>query len=45
MEGDENSVTMVDVLKEQEAFEEDAEAVLGASDDKNCTYPLVRLAE
>ncbi|KAJ8730487.1 hypothetical protein PYW08_001900 [Mythimna loreyi] len=32
-------VTMVDVLQEQQEFEEDANAVLGASDDKNCTYP------
>lgn len=33
-----NVVTMMDVLQEQEDFEEDANAVLGASDDKNCTY-------
>ncbi|KAJ8721159.1 hypothetical protein PYW07_001934 [Mythimna separata] len=32
-------VTMVDVLQEQQEFEDDANAVLGASDDKNCTYP------
>lgn len=32
-------VTMMDVLQEQQDFEEDANAVLGASDDKNCTYP------
>ncbi|CAG9579109.1 unnamed protein product [Danaus chrysippus] len=31
-------VTMMDVLQEQENFEEDANAVLGGSDDKNCTY-------
>ncbi|KAJ2950311.1 hypothetical protein O0L34_g11677 [Tuta absoluta] len=31
-------VTMMDVLREQQDFEEDANAVLGASDDKNCTY-------
>ncbi|OWR47756.1 hypothetical protein KGM_202770 [Danaus plexippus plexippus] len=29
---------MMDVLQEQENFEEDANAVLGGSDDKNCTY-------
>jgi E3 ubiquitin-protein ligase UBR7 len=29
---------MVDVLKEEEKLEEDAYAVLGGSDDKNCTY-------
>lgn len=32
-------VTMMDVLQEQQEFEDDANAVLGASDDKNCTYP------
>ncbi|KAI8422863.1 hypothetical protein MSG28_006603 [Choristoneura fumiferana] len=35
---DEKVVTMMDVLQEQQEFEEDANAVLGASDDKNCTY-------
>lgn len=35
---DENSVTMLDVLKEEEELEEDADAVLGGSDDKNCTF-------
>lgn len=37
---DEKVVTMMDVLQEQQDFEEDANAVLGASDDKNCTYPM-----
>ncbi|XP_052867368.1 putative E3 ubiquitin-protein ligase UBR7 [Anopheles cruzii] len=32
-------ITMADVLKEQEDLEETSGAVLGASDDKNCTYP------
>ncbi|XP_012165058.1 putative E3 ubiquitin-protein ligase UBR7 isoform X1 [Bombus terrestris] len=35
---EENSVTMLDVLREENQLEEDAYAVLGASDDKNCTY-------
>lgn len=35
---EENSVTMLDVLREENRLEEDACAVLGASDDKNCTY-------
>lgn len=35
---EENSVTMLDVLREENQLEEDANAVLGASDDKNCTY-------
>lgn len=34
----ENVVTMMDVLQDQVDFEEDANAVLGASDDNNCTY-------
>ena len=34
----ENVVTMVDVLEDEAALEEDAEAVLGGADDKNCTY-------
>lgn len=35
-------VTMLDVLQEEQDFEEDANAVLGASDDKNCSYNKVR---
>ncbi|KAG7305863.1 hypothetical protein JYU34_008405 [Plutella xylostella] len=34
----EKVVTMMDVLQEQQDFEDDANAVLGASDDKECTY-------
>ncbi|KAK3917686.1 Putative E3 ubiquitin-protein ligase [Frankliniella fusca] len=34
-----NAITMVDVLKEETELEEDANAVLGASDPLNCTYP------
>lgn len=34
----EKVVTMMDVLQEQQEFEDDANAVLGASDEKNCTY-------
>uniref|UniRef100_T1IMN0 Putative E3 ubiquitin-protein ligase UBR7 n=1 Tax=Strigamia maritima TaxID=126957 RepID=T1IMN0_STRMM len=36
---DENSITMVDVLEEEKELEDDANAVLGGSDDQNCTYP------
>lgn len=39
----EKVVTMMDVLQEQQEFEEDANAVLGASDDKNCTYSKVNV--
>lgn len=39
----EKVVTMLDVLQEQQDFEDDANAVLGASDEKNCTYSTVRL--
>lgn len=34
-------VTMVDVLKAEEIMEENADAVLGSADDKNCTYSEV----
>lgn len=40
---DDNSVTMLDVLQEENQLEEDAYAVLGASDDQNCTYNKVVL--
>lgn len=36
-----NSVTMLEVLAAEKALEEDANAVLGDSDEKNCTYPQV----
>lgn len=35
---DENSVTLQDLLDEEQELEDDANAVLGGSDDKNCTY-------
>lgn len=38
---EDNSVTMLDVLQEESQLEEDAYAVLGASDDRNCTYNKV----
>lgn len=38
----ERVVTMMDVLQDQVDFEEDANAVLGASDDNNCTYSKVK---
>lgn len=37
----ENVISMVDVLREEEELEADANAVLGDSDAANCTYPLV----
>lgn len=42
-EDEENSVTMVDVLQEENALEEDVNAVLGAADDQNCTYNKVQI--
>ena len=36
---DEEAVTMLDVLKDEEELEEHANAVLGAADQDNCTYP------
>ncbi|GAB1602899.1 putative E3 ubiquitin-protein ligase UBR7 [Argonauta hians] len=35
----EENITMVDFLEEEEKLEADAKAVLGGSDPKNCTYP------
>ncbi|XP_013391546.1 putative E3 ubiquitin-protein ligase UBR7 [Lingula anatina] len=35
---EDTGVSMVDVLEEEEQLEADANAVLGDSDDKNCTY-------
>ena len=37
-EGQEDPVTMLDVLQDEESLEADAKAVLGNADDKNCTY-------
>jgi len=34
-------VSMVDVLQEDNELEEEARAVLGDSDDQHCTYPVV----
>ena len=42
---DEESVTLnslVDIVDEEEQLVEDANAVLGGSDDKNCTYLMVQ---
>lgn len=38
----EDVLSMVDVLKEENDLEEEANAVLGDSDDQNCTYPKVK---
>ena len=37
-EQEEEPVTMLDVLHDEESLEADAKAVLGNADDKNCTY-------
>lgn len=39
---EEEEFSMVDVLEEDNELEEEANAVLGGSDDQNCTYPTVR---
>jgi len=36
---EEKGITMVDVLKDEDSLEQEANAVLGAGDDENCTYP------
>lgn len=38
---DTSYVTMPDILQEQEELEETSRAVLGGSDEKNCTYTKV----
>lgn len=38
----EDVLSMIDVLKEENELEEEANAVLGDSDDQNCTYPKVK---
>lgn len=40
-EEEDGGITLVDVLEEEAQLEEDANAVLGGSDDKNCTYSSV----
>ncbi|KAG8236040.1 hypothetical protein J437_LFUL015418, partial [Ladona fulva] len=37
-ERDENALTMLEVLEVEQELEEDANAVLGGSDDQHCTY-------
>ena len=37
-DSEEPGVTMLDVLQDEQDLEDDANAVLGAADDKNCTY-------
>lgn len=39
-QGEEALVSMVDILEEEQELEADANAVLGGSDAKNCTYQL-----
>lgn len=41
VEDEDNGVTLVDILEEEAQLEEDANAVLGGSDDANCTYQQV----
>ena len=36
----EEGVTMLDVLEEEEALEDDCDAVLGGFSDSSCTYSL-----
>lgn len=38
---DEETITMLDVIEREDKLEEEASAVLGNSDEKNCTYPKV----
>lgn len=38
---EEQTVSLVDVLQEDEELEEEASAVLGGSDSDHCSYPQV----
>lgn len=38
---DEETITMLDVIEREDELEEEASAVLGNSDEKNCTYSKV----
>ena len=42
---EDDGISMIDVLREEEELEADANAVLGGSDAQNCTYPLVILSK
>lgn len=42
---DEETITMLDVIEREDKLEEEASAVLGNSDEKNCTYPKVSLRD
>lgn len=37
-----DSVTMLDVLNDEKEMEDETAAVLGGSDEKNCTYIQVK---
>lgn len=41
-EGEEATVSLVDVLEEDEELEQEASAVLAGSDSEKCSYPEVR---
>lgn len=41
---DEQTVSLVDVLEEDEELEEEASAVLAGSDSDHCSYPQVSVA-
>lgn len=41
-EAEEGTVSLVDVLEEDEELEQEASAVLGGSDSEKCSYPEVR---
>lgn len=38
---DEETITMLDVIEREDKLEQEMSAVLGYSDEKNCTYPKV----
>lgn len=43
--GDKSWVTLADVMQQQDDLEAESDAVLGGSDDQNCTYSQVILTK
>lgn len=45
MEDEDSVISLKDVIEEDQELQDTANAVLGDSDDTNCTYPEVTLTE
>lgn len=45
MEDEDSVISLKDVIEEDQELQDTANAVLGGSDDTNCTYPEVTLTQ